>query len=49
VALVTVLVQGLLPMLLVIDPVDETLVGHRQRERRGELQPQRMQVVQELA
>lgn len=49
VALVSVLVQGLLPMLLVIDPVDEALVGDRQRERGGELQPQGVQVVQEFA
>lgn len=41
--------EGRLPVLLLVDPPDEPLVGHGQRIRGGELQTQSVHVLQELA
>lgn len=48
-SLVSVLVQGQLPVILVVDPVNETLVGNRKREGGGELQTQGALMMQEFA
>ena len=48
ITLLPVSIQGWFPLFLLIDPPEEPLLEHRQRIGGGELDPQRLQVAQEL-